>query len=384
MKNGRSVLCPRNPGGFQPEWAPLDRAKKYSSVKYTLSILDTIYELLLLLIFLSSGLSQGLKDVILKLTADNFIVVPLYILIIWLAYYLLSFPIKFSRSYVLEHKFNLSTQTIQDWLNDQFKTGVISYVIAIILIIAFYYILKHYIYAWWWIISLFWIFFSLILAKLVPIIIIPLFFKYKKLSDDTLKVRIMNLADKMKVKVLDCFEIDFSKKTLKANAAFVGWGATKRIILADTLKDKYSYDEIEVILAHEFAHYRLRHLLKLIFINSLAIIISFYLIFKTSGYVLNFFGLISLSDIAALPIILVYFFLFGIIMQPFENYISRKLETNADRMALNITGLKDAFISMMDKLASQNLADRNPHPLIKFYFFDHPPTDERINMAKSL
>ena len=98
----------------------------------------------------------------------------------------------------------------------------------------------------------------------------------------------MKLAEKMKVKILDCFEIDFSKKTLKANAAFVGIGNTRRVILADTLKDKYSHDEIEVILAHEFAHYQRRHLLKLITINALSTLAVFFLIFKTSSGVLSF------------------------------------------------------------------------------------------------
>jgi STE24 endopeptidase len=192
----------------------------------------------------------------------------------------------------------------------------------------------------------------------------------------------MSLAKKMQVKILDCFEINFSKKTLKANAAFVGWGATKRVLLADTLKGKYTPDEIEVILAHEFAHYKQRHLLKLIFVNSAAISISFYLIFRTREVSLSLFGLSSLSDIASLPVILIYFVLLGIIMQPFENYISRRLEKNADKLALKVTGLKEAFISTMDKLAAQNLADRNPRPIIKFFFFDHPSIDERIAMAK--
>jgi STE24 endopeptidase len=221
------------------------------------------------------------------------------------------------------------------------------------------------------------------LAKLTPVLIIPLFFKYKILSDNTLRERIINLADKMKIKILDVFEIDFSKKTLKANAAFVGMGKTKRVILADTLKDKYTYDEIGVILAHEFAHYRLKHLLKLLLVNSIGIIFSLYLIFKTNRYILGLFGLGSIYNISALPIILIYLVAFSIVVTPFENYLSRKFETNADIMALQVTGLKGGFISMMDKLAAQNLADRNPSKIIKIFFFDHPPIDERIEMAKS-
>jgi len=359
-----------------------DRAKKYSSLKYTFNILDTAYLLALLLIFTGFGISRILAHRLLNLTANYYIIVPLYLLIISIFYYALSFPLNFYSSYILEHKFCLSKQKIQGWLKDQVKAGTIYYIISVILIASFYYIFKHFKYSWWWVVSIAWIFFSLILARLAPIVIIPLFFKYKKLSHDALRVRIMNLANKMRVKILDVFEIDLSSKTLKANAAFVGIGNTRRVILGDTLKDKYSEDEIEVILAHEFAHYKLKHLLKLILINSLATILAFYFIFITRDNILSLFGLSSLSDIAALPVLIMYLVVFGIMMQPFQNYISRRLEKNADKMALSVTGLKGAFVSMMEKLSNQNLADRSPRPLIKFFFFDHPPVDERINMAK--
>lgn len=350
-----------------------DSARKYSNTKYALSILDIAWSLIFLFVFLGLGISRFL--------ADKY-PFPVYFLLIFIIYYLFSFPLNFYQHYIIEHKFSLSNQNIPQWLSDQLKSGIISYIIGIILISAFYLILKYNPGTWWLIISAFWIFFSLILVKLVPVVIIPLFFKYRKLSDEGLRQRIIALAEKMKIKILDCFEIDFSKKTLKANAAFVGIGNTKRVILADTLKDKYSHDEIEVILAHEFAHYKLKHLLKLIGINSFFTLACFYLIFKTSSYALGLFDLPSLSDTAALPLIIIYFVLFGIVTQPFENFISRGLEKDADKLALKATGLKGAFISMMEKLSSQNLADRKPHPLIKIFFFDHPPVEERIAMAQ--
>jgi STE24 endopeptidase len=358
-------------------------AKRYSNIKYSLAIVDIFYLLLLIFAFLSLGLSKALALWLSRSLAHNYFVIPAYVLIVYIAYYISNLPLNFYQSFILEHKFKLSSQKIKDWLKDEVKAGVISYLIAVILVGAFYYILKHYIHNWWLVISLFWIFFSLILARLTPIVIIPLFFKYKKLSDEVLRERIKKLADKMKVKILDCFEIDFSKKTLKGNAAFVGVGKTRRVILADTLKDKYSHDEIEVILAHEFAHYKLKHLVKLILLNSAATILTFYIIFLTSDYTLSLFGLSSLFDIAALPLVLMYFIILGLVMQPFDNYISRRLERNADIMALEVTGSKEAFVSMMDKLSRQNLADRNPHPMIKFFFFSHPPIDERIALARS-
>jgi STE24 endopeptidase len=360
------------------------KGKQYSAIKYRLTIIDIVYLVALLLIFLSAGLSKSLAQLVYKVTANSYSIIALYLFAVSFIYYVLDFPLNFYRSFVLEHKFSLTTQKISDWFLDQIKAGSISYIISVILFEVFYYILRYNPNTWWLIVSLFWVFFNFILAKLAPVIIIPLFFKYRKLSDEALKARIINLAEKMRVRILDVFEIDFSKKTLKANAAFVGWGATKRVILADTLRDKYSYDEIEIILAHEFAHYRLKHLIKLVLINSLITVLTFYLIFKSNGYLLNIFGLVSLSDIAALPLIFFYVAVFSIIMQPLGNYLSRRMERNADCLALRITGLKEAFVSMMEKLASQNLADRSPSKIIKIFFFDHPPIDERIALAKKL
>ncbi len=152
--------------------------------------------------------------------------------------------------------------------------------------------------------------------------------------------------------------------------------------MADTLKSKYTYDEIEVILAHEFAHYKLKHLWKLVLTNSCVSIGLFFLIFKTSPFVLKFFNFSKLSDIASLPVIFIYMILFTIFTQPLENWLSRIMERNADKAALVNTGLKGAFISMMEKLASQNLADPKPHWIIKVFFFNHPPVAERIEAAQ--
>lgn len=364
-----------------PDKSVRDKARDYSRQKYTFAIIGIFYLFLLLWLSLALGLSKTLAQGILRLTQPAYLNLPVYLLLVYVLYWCLDFPLAFLGSFKLEHKFSLSNQKFSDWLRDQIKSGIIAYIISLILLGSFYFILKNNPRTWWLIISLFWVFFSVILSKVTPVIIIPLFFKYKKLDNQELRQKIIRLAEKMRVGILDVFEIDFSKKTIKANAAFLGIGSTKRVILADTLKEKYSADEIEAILAHEFAHYRMRHLLKLIAVNSLAVILSFYFIFYTSEYSLKIFGIDSLSDLAALPLIMLYLAIFSFIMGPFENYISRRLERNADLAALKETQNPKAFISMMDKLGNQNLADRAPHPLVKFFFFDHPPINERIALA---
>ncbi|MDD2731344.1 MAG: hypothetical protein PHW33_04465, partial [Candidatus Portnoybacteria bacterium] len=145
-----------------------DQARDYSNTKYALSILDTVFFLAFLFVFLGLGFSQFLAQ---RLSF------PLYLLVVSAIYYLLNLPLNFYQSYALEHKYSLSKQNIPQWLADQLKSGAISYIIGIILVSAFYLILKYYPAGWWLVISAFWIFFSLVLAKLVPVVIIPLFFK---------------------------------------------------------------------------------------------------------------------------------------------------------------------------------------------------------------
>ncbi len=360
----------------------LARAARYATVRYILAIVDMAYLVALLVIFLALGASLKLSAAISRLSPNSIIVFLLYLAALLAGYSLLEFPLNFYRSFVLEHKFALSRQKIKDWFLDQLKSGVISYIICAITFGAFYYLLRHYPDTWWVMVAVFWLFFNLILARVFPLVILPLFFKYRRLTDENLKQRILELAKKLQLRIVDVFEIDFSRKTHKANAALAGWGATRRVILADTLKDKYNNDEITVILAHELAHYKLRHLFKIAAINSATTVVAFYLIFRSSGYLTGLFGLGSLTDIASLPFIILCLALFGIAAGPLENYFSRRMERNADRLALQTVGNKEAFIATMDKLASQNLADRKPHPIIKFLFFDHPPIAERIEMAR--
>lgn len=358
-----------------------DLAKSYSHQKYLLSITDTFYSIALILVVLGSGLCLSLEALIESFGLPGYLSTAVFLLVILFFYYLLSLPFNFYAGYILEHKFNLSRQKISSWWMDQLKSGILGYIIFLVLISGFYWVLIKFD-QWWLAISVLWIVFSVVLAKLTPVLIIPLFFKYKKLEDEALRQRIFSLARKMQVKLMDVFEIDFSKKTLKANAAFTGMGKTKRVILADTLKNKYSHDEVESILAHEFAHFKLKHIFKLIAINSLLTLGLFYLIFKTNMCLLGVFKLTSLTQLASLPLVFLYFMLFGIVLQPLEAFVSRRFERQADSLALKTTQNKEAFISLMEKLSEQNLADRNPHPLIKFFFFDHPSIDERIKAAK--
>jgi STE24 endopeptidase len=357
-----------------------ERTRKYSSLKYGLSIAETVFFLVFLFIVAYSGAAARLSWLIgsAAKTASPFVIAPFFIALLGLVYYAVTFPLVFYQSFLLEYQFGLSRQSLASWFADQAKSGVLGFVFTVIVIEVLYAIITVSPNYWWLFISAFLIFFNLILAKVAPVLIIPLFYKCSKFQDSNLRIRIEQLAAAMKIKLLDIYKLDFSKKTVKANAGLTGWGATKRVILADTLFEKYTEDEILTILAHEFAHYVGKHLVQLVLIGAAVTVVFFRVMSVWGPELLRSAGVESWLDPAGLPLLGVCFTLFSFVTQPFMNWISRIFERQADRMAVAVTGNHTAFVSTMEKLAAQNLSDRNPSWLIKVFFFDHPPVDERI------
>ena len=229
-----------------------------------------------------------------------------------------------------------------------------------------------------------WILFSIVFTKIVPVLILPLFFKYSELQDTDLKNRLKLLAKSCGIKILDVFKLDLSAKTKKANAALAGMGSTRRILLGDTLLKNYTGEEIEVILAHEMAHHKFRHIWKTIFFGAVAAITGFYLISLMLGPIIQYLSLEAIYDIEALPVILFIFTVFNILVAPIQNWYSRTLERNADLWAIKLTQLAGEFISCMNKLAEQNLSNMHPSKFVEIMLYDHPPISSRIEMAKNM
>lgn len=359
------------------------KSKRYARLKYKLAIIDTAYLLFLLLLLQFSEFNTRLEYFCQSVFTNQVLSIALYSAVIFLLYSALSFFLDFYRSFTVEHRFGLSNQSIKSFFSDYLKGMALSLVFFMVLIEGFFYFIRNNPVSWWWMSAIFWIILSVIIARIFPVLIIPLFFKYKRIEDERLRQRILDLAAKMKVRILDVFEIDYSKKSLKANAAFVGMGRSKRVLLTDTLlRGRFVPEEIEMILAHEFAHYRYRHLVKMVSISSLVVFAAFYIF-----YVLNdrFFAARGMAvwDIANIGIWIFIFIVFQALVTPALNFISRAMEANADRMAIRITGDPGSFISMMEKLSEQNLADKKPPLWAKLFFYNHPPVEERIGYAKN-
>jgi len=359
-----------------------NRAKAYQLQKHLLSLAGLIISASFLLMARLSGLSALLNNLASGVSNNFYIRFFVYLVYFGFIYYLIMFPINFCGSFTVEHKFGLSNQNVAGWFKEYIKNSLVSAAIFLALIEIFYAVARNFPGSWWMISSACWAAFSILFANIFPVLIIPIFYNYNKLGDNELRNKILKVADRFNIKVMDLFEIDLSKNTKKSNAALVGWGNTKRVILADNLLNEFTGDEIEIVVAHEMAHYKLKHIWKLLISDTAAMAVSFYLLGRIGPMMARRFGAGDIFDPSLFPIVLLWFTVCGILTLPLQNAISRKLETAADTAALKITESKGAFISLMEKLAQKNLSDKTPSRVVEFLLYDHPSISRRIGLAE--
>lgn len=362
-------------------------SKKYNNIKLTLGITETILVFILTFLFVHLSYSRMLSDILYSYSESDYLVLILFTVITGAVASIILFPLNFYSSYILEHKFKLSNQTLLKYLIEGIKLIFVSAVIGIPILLLFYFILKEFGDNWWLIFAIAMFFISVILSQIFPILIFPIFYKVKPIEDEELKERIKNLAANAGLKVQNVYSFDMSKNTKKANAAFTGLGKTKRIILGDTLLSSYSKDEIETVIAHELGHYKNKHIIKNIIFGTINSFVMFFLISVLYKNSLSWFGFSSITEIAALPLLTLWAMLIGLIQTPIGNMLSRKFEYEADQYAIEATNKPLSFIQTLNKLTEQNLGDKEPHPFVEWFFYSHPSIKKRIaaieNFAKA-
>ena len=359
-------------------------AKKYNNIKLIVGIAKSVVSFILIVLFVAFGYSSNLAEYLRNFAANNYFLLILFTLVTGAAMSLLFFPVKYYVEYRLEHKYNLSNQTIVKWLWEDFKGMLVGGLIGLPLLSAFYFALDTFGDLWWLPFSVLMFIVSVLLAKIVPIIILPIFYKILPLENQDLKSRILNLADGVGMKVENVFSFDMSKNTKKANAAFTGLGKSKKIILGDTLLNEYSNDEIETVIAHELGHYKNKHIIKNIVIGTATSFLMFFLMAMFYEVSLHWFGFSARTQVDALPLLTLWAMLIGLILSPLGNIISRKFEYEADEYAVRSTNKKEAFIETLNKLTKQNMGDEEPHPFVEWFFYSHPSVKKRISFINSI
>ena len=174
--------------------------------------------------------------------------------------------------------------------------------------------------------------------------------------------------------------MDGSRRSTKANAAFTGFGKSRRIILYDTLIKKHTTDELVTILAHEMGHYKLGHIMKTMVI---AFIETGLMLFMLSLFINNreLFNAFRMEEMSIYAGLIFFGFLYtpiSMLLSVITNILSRKMEYSADRYAAVTTGKEEALVTGLKKLSVDNLSNLTPHPLKVFFYYSHPPVLERI------
>lgn len=362
------------------------KAKEYDKIKNRLMLVNLILTLVFLIACFAIGGNGGLSGWVTRLiqswTDNVWFVVGIYGIGAVLFSTLLGFPLKFYSSYLLEHRYELSNESLGGWTLDFFKSLAIDLVITLLFIEVIYLLMRTVTDAWWlWAAGL-WILFSIVLGNLFPVLILPIFYKLKPVENKELVGKLVKLAERVKAKVLGVYEMDMSKKTKKANAMLAGIGNTKRIIFGDTLLKNFTDEEIEVILAHELGHFYHKHIWKLIFVAAAFTFIGLYLADWVLSFSLDYFGFSGYADVANFPLLALIISVFFLVTMPLTNGFSRICERQSDKFAIDQTRDIPSFISSMEKLAEQNLANKEPNPVMEFFFHSHPSISKRIQFAK--
>src|SRR5580692_5480349 len=358
-------------------------ARRYNNVKRWLGIADFGVGLGFLLVLLLTGWSGWLRDLAYRFGFKNYsFSVFIYLFLLMAIGKVLGMGLDYY-GFRVERQYKLTTQRFRSWMWDEFKGFLVGLVLGGIVVELLYFTIRQWPQHWW---LLAWALFMglfILLAQLAPVVLFPIFYKFEPLENEDLRRRLVVLSEHAGTRVRGVYRWKLSEKSKKANAALTGLGSTRRIILADTLLDNYAPEEIEAVLAHELGHHVHRHILKSIFVQAGITLLGFWVANWVLHYAVDHYMFEELSDFANLPLLALTATGLSLLLMPALNAYSRYNERQADRYAFESIASVEPFISSMNKLAQQNLAERTPSKWVEWLFHSHPAIAKRVAAAEA-
>ncbi|HET7482956.1 MAG TPA: M48 family metallopeptidase [Actinomycetota bacterium] len=283
----------------------------------------------------------------------------------------------------IDHAWRLANQSTGAWLLDQVRGLGVGLVMSAIAAIAFLAVVRGFPRAWW---AIGWVVFTLltvVLTFLAPIVIAPLFNRFTPLPDGPLKERVVALAHDAGVDLDDVLVADASKRSTAENAYVTGIGASKRMVLYDTLIDAGDDRETAYVAAHELGHEVHDHIWKGIAVAALGLLVGFVALrwLATRPGLWAWGGAAGIHDVRALPLVALLVGAAGLLSLPLQNSVSRAFERQADTTAITLTHDPDTAVRVFRRLAFANYADLRPPRVAVWALFSHPPIPERIENA---
>jgi STE24 endopeptidase len=361
-----------------PETRAYNRARRW------LEIGDLAVSFGFLIVLLATGWTKTLSGLATHLGGDHYALdLFFYVMFLSVISKVLGFALDFS-GFRLEHRFNLSNQRLFSWIKDEFKGWLLGLAMATLLAEIVYALIRTSPQYWWIIAWMIFMALFIFFAQIAPVVLFPLFYKFAPLQNDELKARLMRLGERAGTRVRGVYEWKLSEKSKKANAALTGLGNTRRIILADTLLQNYSNDEIEAVLAHELGHHVHGHMMKMIVVQAVVTLAGFWAANAVLRYAIDEQGMFQhLADFANLPLLALVASGLSLLLMPALNAYSRFTERQADLYCWKCVADVTPYITAMEKLARQNLSESHPSRLVELLFHSHPPISKRIAAAQA-
>lgn len=356
-------------------------AKEYARTQRRLGLIETLLSAAYIGVWLATGLAvalgsylAGLQNWLRIAALGAAIVAPLYVV---------TLPLAFYRGYKLPHKYEQGNQTVRDWWMDQLKALLISVLLGGFVLELLYWLLAWQPLTWWLWLGAALLLFNVLLTNLAPLVIVPIFFKMQPLGAEFghLQHRLLALAAHAKARVRGVYTLNLSIRTKGANAALMGLGNTRRIVLGDTLLQEFSADEIETVMAHELGHHVNRDIPSGIVMSSVLMLGGLYLAHLALQAGTQRLDYLDPADPITLPLLAAVLGLYQLLTGPLENAYSRWRERRADVYALQATANGSAYASALTRLANQNLSEVDPPLLVEALLYSHPALKSRIALA---
>ena len=365
----------------------IEKAKRYSRVRLGVTMASTAFGLGRSLWLTDRRRSRRLKDAVSRAVPDQRLTGPAFLAAMTGASWLASLPISYVGGHLVERRFGLTNQTTRGWLGDAAKGLALGLALQVPLGTGAFAVIRRRPNDWWLLLSGIAVPLTVLAGNLAPVLILPLFNRFDPIADDALRGRIRALADRAGVPIADVYWMDMSRQSEKPNAYFTGIGRSKRIVLGDTLIERFAPAEVDAVVAHELGHQVHGDMWRMIALSGGVGFAAAHALHRTAPWLIrrtaDRAGVTEIGDEAALPLISAVMGVLGFVIGPCMAAFSRSIERRTDRFALELTGDGEAYAAAMERLATQSLSDPDPPALVVFMLYSHPPVSERIAMARA-
>jgi STE24 endopeptidase len=370
------------PGTFA-ETIPLtahQKAADYTVDKTRLGMLEILINVALLLVFTLGGGIQWLIEAWSRgFEAGSVWHGTAVLLSVFALQAIAGLPTTLYRTFVIEERFGFNRMTLKLFFSDLVKQTLVGLALGVPLLLAVLWLMQQMGRYWWLYVWAVWMVFSIALMMIYPAVILPLFNKFTPIQDGELSERVGRLLERCGFRSRGLFMMDGSKRSSHGNAFFVGFGATKRIVLFDTLVSRLNPPEVEAVLAHELGHYKLHHIAKALALSATVGFVGLWILGQLADkdWFYSGLGVATPGTAAALLLFFMVVPEFTFFLHPLTSLYSRKREFEADRYATSHAEPKE-LVNALVKLYHDNAATLTPDPLHSAFYDSHPPAATRI------